>query len=797
MNQASPADQLRKILLVDDDPIGRKLLGVCLAEAGYQVSVASSAHEALDAVRREVPDVLVSDVILGDLDGFALCRSIREDPGLQSLPLVLVSAHFHEAEDRRLARAVGASALAERTPDCQAELAAIEEALGGKKVPGSRVNPAEVPRLYAERLAGQMAHLLGKAHDAEARYRALFENAKDAISVTTPEGIVIEANDAWERILQRPREGIVGHHIRDFCPPEQAEANLETYRRNATHTDGAATVPLLRSDGEIRQVQISTTAVETGGQTMMLNIGRDVTDSLESGRKLEASELKYRTLIESIPDIVWTARSDGTLSFVSNNVERICGVGVAEALETSLGFWLGRVHPEDLAAVRAGLRKLREGTDPVDIESRWQRPDGKWVSLLARARASVRDGKRVVDGLVSDVTERRTLEEQMRQAQKMEAIGQLTGGVAHDFNNILAAILINAQLLAADLGEQDPRREEAAEIEIATERAITLTRQLLAFSRRQILAPAKLSLPGVVDGLEKMLRRLIGEDIDFSVIHAAEPATVLADPGQVEQVILNLAVNARDAMPQGGKLTIETSNVDLDEEYALGHLPVVPGPYVMLAVSDTGCGMDEETKKHIFEPFFTTKEKGRGTGLGLSTCYGIVKQSQGYIWVYSEPGLGTTFRIYFPRVDGAGEAASPKRPIGELQGRETVLVIEDEEPVRIAVQRVLERFGYRVLVSADAEQAASIVRSHGQAIDVILSDVVVPGSNGPSLVRELTGSPSRAKVVFMSGYTDHAVLRNGALQKGTNFIQKPFAPHALVAKIREALDSPGEAGASQ
>jgi CheY-like chemotaxis protein len=318
-----------------------------------------------------------------------------------------------------------------------------------------------------------------------------------------------------------------------------------------------------------------------------------------------------------------------------------------------------------------------------------------------------------------------------------------------------------------------------------------LTRQLLAFSRTQVLQPTILDLNLVVAGVEKMLQRLIGEDVEFSVSPGTNLAPVLADPGQIEQVIMNLAINARDAMPTGGKLSIETANVDLGDEYAAKHIQAVPGQYVMLAVSDTGCGMDAETRRRAFEPFFTTKEQGKGTGLGLSTCFGIVKQSGGYIWIYSEPGHGTTFKIYLPRTEAAAEAGAVRKASGaaELGGSETILVVEDDDRVRDAVRRILSARGYKVLLARDGDEALAISQVQEEPIGLVLSDVIVPGQSGPELVTRLARSSSKTKVLFMSGYSDHAVLRHGVLRAGMNFIQKPFAPEALGRKVREVLDA--------
>ena len=387
----------------------------------------------------------------------------------------------------------------------------------------------------------------------------------------------------------------------------------------------------------------------------------------------------------------------------------------------------------------------------------------------------------------------RNTEKQLVQSQKLEAVGRLAGGISHDFNNLLTVILGYSDIMKRNLQEGHPLRRNVEEIVRASERAASLTRQLLAFSRKQVMQPKVFDLNTVVTDLEKMLRRMIGEDVELRVGLESELGNIEADPVQLEQVIMNLAVNARDAMPKGGKLSIETSNVYLDESYALEHVSVVPGDYVMLAISDTGCGMDEETRQHIFEPFFTTKEQGKGTGLGLSMVYGIVRQSGGNIWVYSEEGRGTTFKIYFPRV--AADAEEYKRGSQVLDvpgGSETILLVEDAELVRKLARQVLESAGYRVLEAASAEAAIDLCeRINGDKIDLLLTDVVMSGMSGNEMARILLKKQPGMPVLYMSGYTDDAIVQHGVLEPGINFLQKPFTPGALALKVREVLNNGG------
>jgi nitrogen-specific signal transduction histidine kinase/CheY-like chemotaxis protein len=389
-----------------------------------------------------------------------------------------------------------------------------------------------------------------------------------------------------------------------------------------------------------------------------------------------------------------------------------------------------------------------------------------------------------------DITERLQLETQLRQAQKMEAVGRLAGGVAHDFNNVLTAIFGYADLLADELPADSAARRDLEEMRTAATRAASLTRQLLAFSRQQVLQPVVLNLNDVVENIHNMLGRLIGEDVELETALAGDLGNARADPGQIEQVILNLAVNARDAMPTGGKLTIETANVELDEHYATHHQPVVPGRYVMLAVTDSGIGMDDGTKARIFEPFFTTKEKGKGTGLGLATVYGIVKQSGGYIWAYSEPSHGSTFKTYFPRVDQPVGSVPPAREVGaSLAGTETILLAEDDELLRPLARDVLRKLGYQVLDARNAHEALAVAARHDGPVHLLISDVVMPGESGLQLARQLLASRPQLRVLYTSGYTDDAVVRHGLLDPGLNYLQKPFTTAVLARRVRDVLDA--------
>ncbi len=781
----------RTVLVVGDDATQLRLSQLHLAEAGFAAETALGADDALRKVGLWRPDVIVSDVLMGDLDGFALCRMLRREPSLEGVPVILVSAHSQSEPDRDLAARVGAFALVPRSADFGSELAALGESL---RVPCPRRTDSAAPSMCEAHLrsnARQFARLLAEARCVEERYRTLFENAYGPITLLTPEGVVLEANERWTEVLGVPVAQLVGRHVRELAAPEHAHKIAEGYRRSIAHGSGVDhAVPLRRADGSTVFMDFSNRVVVMDGRPTVLSIGHDVTEQVVTARKLATAEQQYRQVIERIPDVIWSCTLDGAIAFVTANVESLTGYTPEEMYAEGLDARLGHVHPDEREALADAFRLCVEDGRPFDVEYRRRHKDGRWVWLRMRATGTCeRGGVRYADGLVSDVSDRRQLEESLRQAQKMEALGQITGGVAHDFNNILASILANSHFLLDALDERDPRRADADEIRVAAERAATLVKQLLAFSRRQVMKLTRVDLNGVVAGMEPMLRRLIGEDVEFAVLPGRAVGSVQVDVSQVEQVIMNLVVNARDAMPSGGRLTIETASVDLGDDYAASHHGAVPGRYAMIAVTDTGTGMDAETRRHIFEPFFTTKEVGRGTGLGLSTCYGIVNQSGGHIWVYSEPGHGTVFKIYLPRVDERPKDAGGSPEGVDLRGTETVLLIEDDERLRGAVRRMLEPRGYRLVVARDGAEALALAASHGSEIDLVLSDVVMPGSNGPDVVAQIRQGSGPVRALFMSGYTDHAVFRSGALEDGMNFIQKPFAPDALARKVREVLDA--------
>jgi PAS domain S-box-containing protein len=778
-----------RVLLADDDRLQLRLNTVRLQYAGYEVLPASGADEALALARRTSPDVIVSDVLMGDFDGFMLCQRVRSDPMFTAVPVVLLSAHCGGAEDRALASHVGAHALVSRTPGFDDELRAVRAALSGKP---STASPSEPPTLLEHHVRASDArasHLLGRARCAEDRYRALFQNAADAVTLLTSDGIVVEANERWRSLLGVDPASMRGRHLGELAPePDAAAGGLRG--AIASGVGRARAVPIQRADGAEIFVDISASIIHLDGEPYVLAMARDVTEEIAAAKKTAESEARYRALLERMPDLIWTKTTDGALCFATPNASRVLGYDAGELTGKREADRLEHIHPADRAAVSGAMREFAESGKPFDVEYRHQRKDGRWTWLRNRSTARYeRDGALHLEGVVTDTTERKRLEASLQQAQKMEMVGHLTGGIAHDFNNMLAVILAYSQFIVDDLGPQDPRRADAEEIRGAAQRAAQLTRQLLAFSRRQVLEPRVVDLDATIGGIEKMLRRLIGEDIELAVVPGTAASSVRVDVGQLEQVIVNLAVNARDAMPEGGMLSLETSNVELTADGVDGPTSVPAGGYVMLTVSDTGVGIPAEAKPRLFEPFFTTKGPGKGTGLGLSVCYGIVKQSGGAIVVESEPGVGTVFKIYLPRVAEAPAPVLARSICPRGGGAETLLLVEDDPRIREAVSRTLEPRGYRLLVARDGADGIELARIHEGRIDLVLSDVVMPGSSGPDVVEHVRRRHAGARALLMSGYTDHPALLRGAIDSSVGFLQKPFTPDALARRVREILDA--------
>ena len=599
-------------------------------------------------------------------------------------------------------------------------------------------------------------------------------------------GRILDLNERFLRILGYSRDEVIGKTSLELGIWADRE---DRDRLSARVREGKSVVDqvtrLRTRSGEIRNVIGSAVPIELGSLKCVLSTFLDVTERRRAEEGMRKSEERFRKLFES--NTIGIAIADLAGRTLEANDAYLAMLGYKrEELLTGELRWDTLTPPEYGDLDRAAVLELQQTGAATPWEKEMFRKDGSRVPVLIGV-AMLQASESSCIAYVVDLSERRQLEEQFRQAQKMEAVGQLAGGVAHDFNNLLTVILGYSDVLAAKLDPGSLALEELDEIRSAGERAASLTRQLLAFSRQQVLERKVIDVNDLIANIEKMLRRLIGEDIELVTVPDPALRRVFADSGQLEQVIMNLAVNARDAMPRGGKLTLETANVELDQAYARAHATVRPGSYVMIAVSDTGVGMNAETLTRIFEPFFTTKERGKGTGLGLATVYGIVKQSGGYVWVYSEAERGTTFKIYLPPAEQGAEVEEATAALPPVRGSETVLLVEDEESVRTLSRTILESYGYSVLEAGSGLEALEMVRERGGSIDLLLTDVVMPSMGGADLVTRLQVLRPGIRVLYMSGYTDDTVVRHAHLKQGRVFLQKPFTPETLVRKVREAL----------
>jgi two-component system, cell cycle sensor histidine kinase and response regulator CckA len=596
----------------------------------------------------------------------------------------------------------------------------------------------------------------------------------------------------------------IGETPRDGSPCVSAsESNQVTVLTDASASVGGvlvrfyAAAPLISAEGQrLGTVAVMDTrnraTLTSDERATLADLAGVVVDHLRAPEAAAApGEAGFRAFMESASQGIVAIDRRGRIALVNRQAEELFGY----CREEMIGHELEMLLPEALRAGHEAHRKGYFGSPHprpmgIGLDLSGRRKNGEQFSIEISLNYVEIDGKALAMAFITDISERLRLEAQLRQSQKMEAIGQLAGGVAHDFNNLLTVIQGYAAMSLEGLDPADPSHEPFVEIEKASVSAAGLTRQLLAFSRRQVVQPRVIGLNTTITQVEKMLRRVIGEDVELVLATGEGLYDICADPGLVEQILMNLAVNARDAMPEGGRLILETANLSLDKEYVGAHLAVKTGPHAMLAVSDTGVGMSEEVRARIFEPFFTTKPQGQGTGLGLATVYGIVKQLDGTIWVYSEPGKGTTFKILFPaarpedvRLDESRSAAPAPT------GRETILLVEDEEGVRRFVHAMLERQGYQVLDAADVDHALQIADDPAAQFDLLLTDVIMPRMNGPELARKICAQRPKVRVLYMSGYTDRAIRLQDQIGGGTNFIQKPFTPASLAEKLRELLST--------
>ena len=769
-----------EILVIDDTVASLRLLSRVLEEAGYSVGQAESGEQALSLAEGKPPELILLDVRMPGMSGFQVCERLKAKPATGEIPVVFLTAS-EDPEDSIAGLRLGAVDYISKPYSREGLLAKVSTHI-------------ELFRLR-EKLKQQALELSAERD----RFSALFQNSNDAVFLHCMEpggapGKFIEVNDVACARLGYSREELLA-----LTPADIAAPDMEEKRRAALETllsSGRAVFEIYHSTKDGRSVpsEISSRVFDYGGKTHILSLARDITE-----RKLAEKEReRLLTAIEQGGEAIVITDTEAVIQYVNPSFERITGYGHREAVGKKLS--LLKSGMQDEAFYRDLWGKIGSGqTWAGRMVNR--RKDGTLYTEESTI-SPVRDPQGRIINYVAvkrDITEQLKLETRLRQSQRMETVGLLAGGVAHDFNNILSAIMCNAGFLARDLAPEDPKQKDVKEILAASERAASLTRQLLAFSRRQIMATRATDINWLMGGMVRMLGRVIGELVMLAVKLSPEPCTANVDPGQIEQVIMNLALNARDALAGGGVITLETELINPPAEVFDIHPDLPKGPLVCLKVGDTGCGMSEEIKTHLFEPFFTTKEQGKGTGLGLSTVFGIVKQSRGEITVESEPGKGSVFTVYLPfeearSQDRDKEKEKAKEPPEEplRKGHETVLLVEDEESLRRLGARILSSSGYTVLVAADGQAALKLMEERGKPVDLLMSDVVMPGMSGRELGLELARRKLIGRALYMSGYTDDAIVKHGVLEPGIAFIYKPFTVDAVLLKLREVLDGPAD-----
>lgn len=806
------------ILLVEDNPAEAERVRLVLEREAYRVEVAPNGREALARARTAPPDVIISDILMPEMDGYALCQAIKRDDTTRRIPLVFFTEHhtpmaivegllrgadnfipktssdeyvldrvrriFQQLEHRRsgevaieiLVRFHGREIpiSADKQQIFELLISSVEEA--GRA--NEKLNEAQrLLREHAQDLERTVRERTRALAAAEERFRTLVEQIPASAYAFTPEAAgSFYISPQIESLLGYPASQWTSSSWSSLVHPDDRSRRQATIERLvATGGPVRDEYRLRASDG--RWVWVRDDARVVPGTGTIQGILSDMTERRQGEAALRESEEKYRLLFERNLAGVFRSTLEGRIVECNEAFARIFGYASRDEILSGSAVQL-HATPQ---ARDAFLESLKKNESLLNYEAEGKRKDGHSLNLLVNV--SLVEGT-VVQGTVLDVTEQTKLKEQLRQVQKMEAIGHLAGGVAHDFNNLLGVIFGSGEMVLRRMAAADPQRPRVEEMLKAGDVAARLTRQLLAFSRQQVLQPTVLDVRAVIGETAKMLARVIREDIEMVAISDDDAGRVKADRGQLEQILMNLAVNARDAMPNGGRLTIEAKNVDLDAS----HSPARPGRYVMVAVSDTGSGMDEETRAHLFEPFFTTKEVGRGTGLGLASVYGIVKQSDGYIWVYSELGVGTTFKIYLPRVDDSLPPAQEEALAPPTRGSETVLLVEDEASLRDVLRDTLEDGGYTVLLAGDGVAALQVADEHPGPIHLMVTDMIMPGMTGRDAAHALAQVRPQLRVLYVSGYTQQAVVGHGDFGPSTGFLAKPFTSAAFLRKCRELLD---------
>ncbi len=805
---------MKKILIADDNSASLYMLERLLKGHGFEVISAENGKDALEKARLNPPHLIVTDILMPVMDGYTLCREWKADVSLRHIPLVFYTATYTEPKDELFALSLGADRFVIKPQEPDVLINIIKTVLE-EKSPENR--PAAKPlgeeieffRQYNEVLFNKLEKKMLALEIAnqelktmEEMYRLSFEHVTDVIYTIDADLRITSISPSVERILGYKPQDFLGRPVADlgniFVPEflEQAVADMGSVLKGETIP--AATYQFISKDGTIKYGEVSGSPIMREDRVIgMISVARDVTERKRLEEALRASEASFTMLVDTIPDIVTRTDLSGKILFTNDYVPKVTGYTHEELEGRNLLDFISPDEPD--GAVKRMTAILSEGRQGPNVYHMIMK-DGRKIPFEVNGDVlRDKDGKpfgrvhicRDISLRIKAEQEKEQLQEKLVQAQKMESIGRLAGGIAHDFNNMLGVILGHVELALENIQPGQTLYNSLQEIRKAAQRSADLTSQLLAFARRQTVSPQILDMNETVTKMLKMLQRLIGEDINLAWLPGHNVWPIEIDPSQIDQILANLCVNARDAITGTGKVTIETENVTLDQTYCTDHPGFIPGEYVLLTVSDDGCGMSRETQSKLFEPFFTTKETGKGTGLGLAMVYGIVKQNNGFINIYSEPDKGTTCRIYLPRHHGNGRRKRME-DIQEtpLRGGETVLVVEDERAILDLVGIILRGQGYSVLAAATPDEAISLAAKHNGDIHLLLTDVVMPKMNGRDLAGILQSRHPHLKCLFTSGYTANVIAHHGILDDGVHFIAKPFSRKDLAFKVRAALDQP-------
>ncbi len=633
-----------------------------------------------------------------------------------------------------------------------------------------------------------------KLRRAEEKYRTMIEHSNDLIWTLDTEGKFTYTNKQAEELSGYGQADLIGKNFDPLLPPDDVRRISDVFYALLNGKPQQFEVPVLRKDGSVFVLSVNAAPLYDSGEIVgVVNFARNITEQKLAERALQESEQRYRKLVESVMDYMYTVQvEDGRAKETKHGPGCVAVTGYTSAeYKAEPYLWYRMIHEEDRRSAAEQNEKILSGAAPHSLEHRIIHKDGsiRWVKNTPVPHYDERGRLVAYDGMVTDITERKHLENQLRHAQKMEAVGQLAGGIAHDFNNILSAVIGYGSLLQMKIDKDDPLRSYVDQIMASSQRAAHLTHSILAFSRKQIINLRPVDLNEIIARVEKLLVRIIGEDIELKTVMNGADLLITADSGQIEQVLINLCTNARDAMPQGGFLMIETRLMECDELFVKAHPYAKPGTYAMVSVSDTGIGMDDRTKEKIFEPFFTTKEVGKGTGLGLSIVYGIIKQHGGYITVSSEVGKGTAVKLYLPTIKSEVKEAESAVSIPATGGKETVLMAEDDAMVRTIAREVFEQFGYTVIEARDGEDAVKKFLENKDKVHLVILDALMPKKNGKEAYDEIRIIRPDVKVIFTSGYTADVLYKKGIVEQGINFISKPISPNELIRMVRKVLDT--------